>query len=57
MSERKLSTPEQIEQRAQQLYLERGEDGNDLADWRRERIARVSRTIQFRRAQTAGQCC
>jgi hypothetical protein len=34
MSERKLSTPEQIEQRAYQLYLERGsEDGNDLADW------------------------
>jgi hypothetical protein len=34
MSERKVSTPEQIEQRAYQLYLERGcEDGNDLADW------------------------
>jgi hypothetical protein len=34
MSERKLSTPEQIERRAYELYLERGgEDGGDLADW------------------------
>jgi hypothetical protein len=34
MSERKLSTAEQIEQRAYELYLERGgEDGDDLADW------------------------
>jgi hypothetical protein len=34
MSERESSTPEQIEQRAYQLYLDRGgEDGNDLADW------------------------
>jgi hypothetical protein len=31
MSERKLSTPEQIDQRAYQLYLEcGGEDGNAL---------------------------
>jgi hypothetical protein len=34
MSERTLSTPERIEQRAYELYLERGgEDGGDLADW------------------------
>jgi Protein of unknown function (DUF2934) len=34
MSERKLSTPEQIERRADELYLERGgKDGGDLADW------------------------
>jgi hypothetical protein len=34
MSERTLSTPERIEQRAYELYLERGgEDGDDLADW------------------------
>ena len=34
MSERKLSIPQQIEQRAYELYLERGgEDGGDLADW------------------------
>jgi hypothetical protein len=34
MSERKLSTAEQIERRAYELYLDRGaEDGNDLADW------------------------
>ncbi len=34
MSERKLSGPEQIAQRAYELYLERGgEDGDDLADW------------------------
>ena len=34
MSERKLSTSEQIEQRAYQLYRERGgEDGDDLTDW------------------------
>jgi hypothetical protein len=34
MSERKFSTPERIEQRAYELYLERsGEDGGDLADW------------------------
>jgi Protein of unknown function (DUF2934) len=34
MSERKLSGPEQIEQRAYELYLERGgENGDDLADW------------------------
>jgi hypothetical protein len=33
MSERILSTPETIEQRAYGLYLERGgEDGDDLAD-------------------------
>jgi hypothetical protein len=31
MSERTLSTPERIEQRAYELYLERsGEDGDDL---------------------------
>jgi hypothetical protein len=34
MSERKFTTPETIEQRARELYLERGgEDGDDLADW------------------------
>ena len=34
MSERKLSIPQQIEQRAYELYLERGgEHGNDRADW------------------------
>ena len=34
MSERKLSASEQIEQRAYELYLERGgEDGHDRADW------------------------
>jgi hypothetical protein len=34
MSERKLSAAEQIEQRAYELYLQRGsEDGDDLADW------------------------
>jgi hypothetical protein len=34
MSERKVPTAEQIEQRAYELYLERGcEDGHDLADW------------------------
>jgi hypothetical protein len=34
MSERKFSTPERIEQRAYELYLERGgEAGGDLADW------------------------
>jgi Protein of unknown function (DUF2934) len=34
MSERILSTPEKIEQRAYELYLERGGgDGDVLADW------------------------
>jgi hypothetical protein len=34
MSERTLATAEKIEQRAYELYLERGgKDGNDLADW------------------------
>ena len=34
MSERKLSTPEQVERRAYELYLERGGiDGGDLTDW------------------------
>jgi hypothetical protein len=34
MSERKLSIPQQIEQRAYELYLERGgEHGHDRADW------------------------
>ena len=34
MSETKLSTPQQIEQRAYELYLERGgEHGHDRADW------------------------
>ena len=34
MSERKLSTPQTIEQRAYKLYLERGgEHGHDQADW------------------------
>ena len=34
MSERKLSTPQKIEQRAYELYLERGgEHGHDRADW------------------------
>ena len=34
MIERKLSTPQQIEQRAYELYLERGgEHGHDRADW------------------------
>jgi hypothetical protein len=34
MSERKLPTAEQIEQRAYELYLERGcQDGHDVADW------------------------
>ncbi|MGA2431294.1 MAG: DUF2934 domain-containing protein [Candidatus Acidiferrum sp.] len=34
MSERTLSTPEKIEERAYELYLERGgQDGDDLADW------------------------
>jgi hypothetical protein len=34
MNERKFSTLERIEQRAYELYLERGgEDGGDLADW------------------------
>jgi hypothetical protein len=34
MSERTLSTPETIEQRAYELYLERGgENGDDLTDW------------------------
>jgi hypothetical protein len=34
MSESKLSMAEQIEQRAYELYLERGRaDGQDLADW------------------------
>ena len=34
MSERKVPTAKQIEQRAYELYLERGcEDGHDLADW------------------------
>jgi hypothetical protein len=34
MSERKLSAPQQIEQRAYELYLKRGgEDGHDRADW------------------------
>jgi Protein of unknown function (DUF2934) len=34
MSERKLSMPQQIEQRAYELYLERGgEHGHDRADW------------------------
>jgi hypothetical protein len=34
MSERTLSTPQKIERRAYELYLERGgEDGEDLADW------------------------
>jgi hypothetical protein len=34
MSERKLSTPRTVEQRAYELYLERGgEHGHDRADW------------------------
>jgi hypothetical protein len=34
MSERKLAMPQQIEQRAYELYLERGgEHGHDRADW------------------------
>ncbi len=34
MSERRLPTAEQIEQRAYELYVERGcEDGHDVADW------------------------
>lgn len=34
MSDRKLSTPQKIEQRAYELYLERGgEHGHDRADW------------------------
>jgi hypothetical protein len=34
MSERKLATPQQIEQLAYALYLERGgEHGHDRADW------------------------
>jgi hypothetical protein len=34
MSERTRSTPETIEQRAYELYLERGgADGDDLTDW------------------------
>ena len=34
MREMKLSTPQQIEQRAYELYLERGgEHGHDRADW------------------------
>lgn len=34
MSERISATPEKIEQRAYELYLERGgENGDDLADW------------------------
>ena len=34
MNERKAPTVEQIEQRAYELYLERGcEDGHDVADW------------------------
>ena len=34
MSERKLPIPRQIEQRAYELYLERGgEHGHDRADW------------------------
>ena len=34
MSERKLSIPQQIEQRAYELYLERGgKHGHDRADW------------------------
>jgi hypothetical protein len=34
MSEGKMSIPQQIEQRAYELYLERrGEDGHDRADW------------------------
>jgi len=34
MNERRLSAPQNIEQRAYELYLERGgEDGGDLADW------------------------
>jgi len=34
MSERKLSIPQQIEQRAYELYLERGgKHGHDQADW------------------------
>lgn len=34
MSEHRLPTVEQIEQRAYELYLERGcEDGHDVADW------------------------
>jgi hypothetical protein len=34
MTNRKLPTEEQIEQRAYELYLERGgEDGRDVDDW------------------------
>jgi hypothetical protein len=34
MSERKLITPEQIEKRAYELYIERGgEGGHDLENW------------------------
>ena len=34
MIERKLSTPQHIEQRAYEIYLERGgEHGHDRADW------------------------
>jgi cytochrome c556 len=34
MSERKLITPEQIEKRAYELYVERGsQDGHDLENW------------------------
>ena len=34
MAEPKFPTPEQIERRAYELYLERGgEDGHDVEDW------------------------
>jgi hypothetical protein len=34
MNERKLITPEQIEKRAYELYIERGsQDGHDLENW------------------------
>ena len=34
MSERKVTTPQEIEQRAYEIYLERGgEDGRTMEDW------------------------
>jgi hypothetical protein len=55
MSEGKLSIPQQIEQRAYELYLERGgEDGHDRADWLAAENELTESNSGATRAWTAG---